>query len=222
LWHIMKIYSAYGVSNFIICLGYKGSLIKEYFVNYYLHQSDLTIEIGGDITYHSTPAEPWRITMIDTGDASMTGGRIKRVRDHLPADRPFFMTYGDGVGDVRIDRLLDMHLSHGKKATVTAVRPLARFGALDMHGSQVAGFKEKPESEGGYINGGFFVLDPSVIDLINGDDTVWEQGPLERLAATGELHAYTHDSFWQPMDTLRDKRHLEELWTSGSAPWKIF
>jgi glucose-1-phosphate cytidylyltransferase len=222
LWHIMKIYSAFGVDNFVICLGYKGTLIKEYFANYYLHRSDLTIEPGGKLTYHSTPAEPWRVTLIDTGDASMTGGRIRRVRNHLPDDRPFFMTYGDGVGDVKIDQLLDMHLSHGKKATVTAVTPLARFGALDLHGTRVAGFKEKPESEGGYINGGFFVLDPSVIDLIEGDDTVWEQGPLERLAQAGELQAFMHDSFWQPMDTLRDKRHLEELWASGAAPWKVF
>ena len=220
LWHIMKIYSHYGVNHFVICLGYKGYKIKEYFANYFLHQSDVTITMGGETTYHAVQAEPWRVTLIDTGDESMTGGRIKRVRPYIPADRPFFMTYGDGVADISIERLLEAHRAHGRKATVTAVRPLARFGALSLEGDKVLGFKEKPISEGGYINGGFFVLDPSVIDLIEGDQTIWEQEPLERLARDGELHAFFHDAFWQPMDTLRDKHQLEELWASGGAPWR--
>ena len=220
LWHIMKIFSAYGVNHFVICLGYKGYKIKEYFANYYLHQSDVTIAMGGGTTYHAVQAEPWRVTLIDTGEATMTGGRLKRVRAYLPADLPFFMTYGDGVGDVDVDALLETHVAHGDRATVTAVRPLARFGALDLDGDKVRAFKEKPVSEGGYINGGFFVLEPSVIDLVQGDETLWEQEPLERLAHAGELHAHFHESFWQPMDTLRDKHHLEELWNTGAAPWR--
>ncbi len=221
LWHIMKIYSHFGVNHFIICLGYKGHQIKEYFANYYLHQSDVTIQMGGEPVYHSVQAEPWKVTLIDTGEGSMTGGRIRRIRPYLPQDRPFFLTYGDGVADIDIDALLQFHQAGTARATVTAVRPLARFGALDLDGDHVRGFKEKPVTEGGYINGGFFVLAPSVIDLIDGDDTVWEQGPMERLAASGDLRAYVHDTFWQPMDTLRDKRMLEELWESGSAPWRF-
>ena len=220
IWHIMKIFSHYGVRHFVICLGYKGYKIKEYFANYFLHQSDVTLVMGGEPTYHAVQAEPWRVTLIDTGEATMTGGRLRRVRPYLADDRPFFMTYGDGVGDVRIDKLLDAHHAHGRKATVTAVRPLARFGALELNGDRVLGFREKPVTEGGYINGGFFVLEPSAVDLVGGDDTIWEQGPLETLAADGDLHAYFHHGFWQPMDTLRDKHLLEELWASGSAPWK--
>lgn len=221
IWHIMRIYSHFGVTRFTVCLGYKGYKIKEYFSNYHLHQSDVTLVMGGETIYHSEQSEPWRVTLIDTGDHSMTGGRIRRVRPYLPDDRPFFMTYGDGVGDVRIDSLLEAHLAGGRKATVTAVRPLARFGALDLHGDAVRGFVEKPVTEGGFINGGFFVLDPSVIDLIDDDATVWEQGPLEKLAAAGELGAFIHEGFWQPMDTLRDKNHLEELWASGQPPWRL-
>jgi glucose-1-phosphate cytidylyltransferase len=223
LWHIMKIYTQYGVTNFVICLGYMGYKIKEYFANYRLHQSNLTIDLAtGDALYHSVDAEPWRVSLIDTGPDSMTGGRIKRVQPYLPADRPFFLTYGDGVGDVDIGGLLDHHLAHGRKATVTAVRPLARFGALELAGDEVRAFKEKPPGEVGYINGGFFVLEPSVLDYIAGDDTVWELEPLERLAREGDLRAYFHDGFWQPMDTLRDKHHLEELLRERKAPWKIW
>ncbi len=220
LWHIMKIYSAFGVNHFVVCLGYKGYKIKEYFANYHLHQSDVTMTMGGEVVYHSVQSEPWRVTLIDTGDESMTGGRLRRVRSYLPADRPFFMTYGDGVGDVDIARLLQFHQTHGDRATVTATRPKARFGALELAGDRVMAFQEKPVSEGGYINGGFFVLEPSVIDLIEGDHTIWEQEPLERLAHAGELHAFLHDGFWQPMDTLRDKVQLNELWASGQAPWR--
>ena len=222
IWHIMKIYSSFGVNNFIVCLGYKGYKIKEYFANYYLHQNDVTFTMGAEPTFHSVQAEPWRVTLIDTGDHTMTGGRLRRIRDYLPKDQPFFMTYGDGVGDIDIAKLLETHQKHGKKATVTAVRPLARFGALELDGDKVLAFQEKPISESGYINGGFFVLDPSALDLVKGDDTVWEQGPLETLAHTGELHAYFHNSFWQPMDTLRDKQHLEELWNKNAAPWRVF
>jgi glucose-1-phosphate cytidylyltransferase len=222
LWHIMKIYTHFGVRHFVICLGYKGYMIKEYFANYFLHQSDLTIEMGGEITFHAAKAEPWKVTLIDTGENSMTGGRVRRVRDYLPKDRPFFMTYGDGVGDVPIDQLLAFHGEHGRKATVTAVRPLARFGALELDDHAVRAFKEKPISEGGYINGGFFVLEPSVIDLIDGDSTIWEQQPLEKLASGDQLRAFFHEGFWQPMDTLRDKQQLEELWAAGKARWRLW
>lgn len=223
LWHIMKIYTQYGVTDFIICLGYLGYKIKEYFANYRLHQSNLTIDMRtGDSHYHSVDAEPWRVSLIDTGQDTMTGGRIRRVRDYLPKDKPFFLTYGDGVGDVDIDGLLKHHVSHGRKATVTAVRPLARFGALELEGDKVHAFKEKPPGEVGYINGGFFVLEPSVIDYISGDETLWELDPLERLAREGDLRAHFHDGFWQPMDTLRDKHHLEELLRDNKAPWKTW
>jgi glucose-1-phosphate cytidylyltransferase len=222
LWHIMKIFSHYGVRNFVICVGYKGYMIKEYFSNYFLHESNVTFEMGKETIYHEVNAEPWRVSVIDTGENSMTGGRIRRVRDHIPKDRPFFMTYGDGVSDVNISALYDFHVSNKRKATVTAVRPLARFGALEMDGAKVRGFKEKPASEGGYINGGFFVLEPSVIDYIESDSTVWEQGPLERIVAEGDLDAFVHEGFWQPMDTLRDKQHLEELWANGKASWRCW
>jgi glucose-1-phosphate cytidylyltransferase len=218
----MKIYSHFGIRHFVICLGYKGYMIKEYFANYFLHQSDVTIEMGGEMTFHSPKAEPWRVTLIDTGANTMTGGRLKRVQEYLPQDRPFFMTYGDGVADIAIDRLLDFHQSHGKQATVTAVRPMARFGALDIEGDAVRSFKEKPFGEGGYINGGFFVLAPAVLDLIENDATVWEQQPLQRLAASDNLRALQHDGFWQPMDTLRDRFHLEDLWANGQAKWRVW
>ncbi len=221
IWHIMRIYSHFGARHFVICCGYKGYKLKEYFANYTLHESNVTFVMGGEPIFHSVQAEPWRVTLIDTGEATMTGGRLRRVRDHLPADRPFFMTYGDGVADVDVGALLETHQAHGKAATVTAVRPLARFGALDLDGDKVKGFKEKPTSEGGYINGGFFVLEPRVIDLIEGDATIWEQEPLERLAAAGELQAHFHEKFWQPMDTLRDKHHLEHLWQTHQAPWRL-
>jgi glucose-1-phosphate cytidylyltransferase len=222
LWHIMKIFSQYGVKNFVICCGYKGYMIKEYFANYFLHESNVTIEMGKPTIFHEVNAEPWRVSVVDTGEHSMTGGRIRRIRDYIPQDRPFFMTYGDGLSDVDIGALYDFHSAHGKKATVTAVRPLARFGALDLHGTNVRAFKEKPSSEGGYINGGFFVLSPSVIDYIQGDTTVWEQEPLEQIARENNLEAFMHEGFWQPMDTLRDKQQLEDLWVSGKARWKLW
>jgi len=220
LWHIMKLFASYGVRDFVICLGYMGYKIKEYFANYHLHSADVTFEPDGSMTFHRVTAEPWRVTLIDTGEETMTGGRVRRIRPYLPEGRPFFLTYGDGVSDVDIEALLAFHQSHGQKATVTAVRPLARFGALDMAGDRVIAFKEKPIEEGGYINGGFLVLDPSVTDYVADDSTIWEQEPMERLARENELRAFTHDGFWQPMDALRDKHLLMELWESGNAPWK--
>ena len=222
LWHIMKIYSHYGIDDFIICAGYKGYQITEFFANYGLHQSDVTIDIGAKtIDVHDTRAEKWRVTLLDTGADTMTGGRLKRVREHV-GDETFCLTYGDGVADVDIRALLKFHGSHGLDATVTAVRPPGRFGALALDGDRVGGFIEKPEGDGSWINGGFFVLSPKVLDRIEGDATVWEQAPLESLARDGQLAAYRHDGFWQPMDTLRDKRHLEELWASGKAAWKVW
>ncbi len=222
LWHIMKIYSTYGVRNFIVCLGYKGYMIKEYFANYFLHNADVTIDlVTNSVEVHHKWVEPWRITFVETGADTMTGGRLKAVRQHIPTDGPFCMTYGDGVAAIDIGALVAFHAAHGRKATITAVAPPGRFGALDLHGDMVRGFREKPAGDGGLINGGFFVCDPSVIDLIDGPDTLWEQQPLERLAETGELVAYRHDGFWQPMDTLRDKLHLEQLWQAG-APWKCW
>jgi glucose-1-phosphate cytidylyltransferase len=220
IWHIMKIYSAHGVNEFIVCLGYKGYLLKEYFANYYLHESDVTFDIGRNVTeVHHRRAEPWRVTLVDTGAETMTGGRLRRVADYIGRET-FCMTYGDGVASIDVKRLLDFHNTHGCLATLTAVRPPGRFGALKLDTHRVQAFQEKPDGDGGWINGGFFVLSPKVIDYIEGDHTVWEQEPLMRLAAEGELCAYGHDGFWQPMDTLRDKRHLEELWQSGRAPWK--
>lgn len=220
LWHIMKSYSAYGIDEFIICLGYKGYVIKEYFANYYLHMTDMTIDLGGNRRVaHRGGAEPWKVTLIDTGEASMTGGRLRRVRDFVRGG-PFCMTYGDAVSTVDISALIAFHVSHGRLATVTAVPPPARFGALDLDGARVRGFREKPEGMGQFINGGFFVLDPRVLDLIEGDTTIWERGPMERLAADGQLQAFRHSGFWQPMDTLRDKRELDALWNSGQAPWR--
>jgi glucose-1-phosphate cytidylyltransferase len=218
----MKTYAAHGVRDFVICLGYMGYKIKEYFANYYLHSADVTFEPGGSVTYHRVTAEPWRVTLIDTGEDTMTGGRVRRISSYLPKDRPFFLTYGDGVSDVDITELLAFHQSHGRMATVTAVRPLARFGALDLEGSAVRAFKEKPVEEGGFINGGFMVLQPEAANYPADDTTVWEQGPMERLAEEGNLQAFFHEGFWQPMDALRDKSHLVDLWERGQAPWKIW
>ena len=220
IWHIMKIYSYYGVHEFIVCLGYKGYMIKEYFANYFLHTSDVTIDLKEQsLDVHQNWGEPWRITLVDTGADTMTGGRLKRVRPYLRENAPFCLTYGDGLSDINIGKLLEFHAFHGRKATITAVAPPGRFGALEMDGNIVRAFREKPAGDGGLINGGFFVADPSVIDLIDGPDTIWEQGPLEKLARAGELAAFRHDGFWQPMDTLRDKLYLEQLWQDG-APWK--
>jgi glucose-1-phosphate cytidylyltransferase len=221
IWHIMKMYSGFGVNEFVICLGYKGYMFKEYFANYSLHLADVTFDLEKNrTTVHRDGSEPWKITLIDTGEDTMTGGRIRRVREYLN-NEPFCLTYGDGVSDVDIGRGIRFHMEHGKDATVTAVRPPGRFGALDFgENDSVNGFVEKPMGDGGWINGGFFVLNPSVLDRIKGDTTVWEQEPLKGLAKDGQLMAYRHEGFWQPMDTLRDKRHLEELWASGEAPWK--
>ncbi len=220
LWHIMKIYSGHGINDFLVCLGYKGYLIKEYFANYFLHMSDVTIDLAGNsMEVHQSWGEPWRITMVETGVDTMTGGRLKRIRPYLTEGEPFCFTYGDGVADVNITELMAFHNAHGCKATVTAVAPPGRFGALEFDGDHVRNFREKPAGDGGLINGGFFVADPSVLDLIEGDDVVWEQGPLEALAHSGELVGFRHDGFWQPMDTLRDKIYLEECWRGG-APWK--
>ena len=222
LWHILKIYSHYGIHDFIICLGYKGYLIKEYFANYFLHTSNVTFDMTKNkMTVHDNRTEPWKVTLVDTGDETMTGGRLKRVGDYLNG-HTFCMTYGDGVGDVNIGELLKFHKKSRGLATLTAVQPPGRFGALELKGARVDGFVEKPQGDGGWINGGFFVLEPKVLELIAGDETVWEKEPLKGLAKNGNLNAYFHKGFWQPMDTLRDKNHLEELWSSGKAPWKVW
>lgn len=222
LWHIMKMYSSHGINDFIICLGYKGYLIKEYFANYFLHTADVTIDlVKNAMEVHQNWSEPWRITLVETGEATMTGGRLKAIAPHLTAAEPFCFTYGDGVSDIDIGALIRFHRAHGKLATITAVAPPGRFGALEFDGDLVTNFREKPTGDGGMINGGFFVADPAVLDLIPGSDTIWEQEPLETLAARRELAAYRHDGFWQPMDTLRDRIHLEELWAAG-APWKTW
>lgn len=221
LWHIMKIYLAHGIRDFVICCGYKGYMIKEYFANYALHMSDVTIDMeSNSIEVHRKKAEPWRITLVDTGETTQTGGRLKRVADHIDGD--FCMTYGDGVGSVDITALVAFHKRHGKLATMTAAQPPGRFGALQLHGSSVTSFLEKPTGDGGWINGGFFVLSRKTLDLIRDDATLWEREPLESLAADGQLEAYLHHGFWQPMDTLRDKNHLEDLWSSGKAPWQVW
>ncbi|MEA2840919.1 MAG: glucose-phosphate cytidylyltransferase [Methylobacteriaceae bacterium] len=222
LWHIMKIYSHFGINDFVLCLGYKSYVVKEYFSNYGLHLSDVTFDFKlHQMTVHRRDVEPWKITLVDTGLETMTGGRLKRVRPYL-GDEPFCMTYGDGVADIDIGALTAFHLAHGADATVTAVQPAGRFGALRTEGDLVTGFQEKPSGDGGWINGGFFVLHPRVIDRITGDNTVWEQEPLESLAADRQLGAYRHQGFWQAMDSLRDKRHLEELWAAGRAPWRLW
>lgn len=223
LWHIMKMYSAHGINDFIICCGYKGYVIKEYFANYFLHMSDVTFDMSANQMHvHNQRAEPWKVTLIDTGDNSMTGGRLRRVAEHIKDEEAFCFTYGDGVSDVNISETIAFHKSHGKLATLTATFPPGRFGALDIENGQVHSFKEKPKGDGAMINGGFFVLSPKVLHLIEADQTVWEQYPLMKLAEDGELMAYKHEGFWQPMDTLRDKVHLEELWTENSAPWKTW
>lgn len=223
IWHIMKVYAAHGVNDFIVCLGYKGYLIKEYFANYFLHTADVTIDLKKNaMEVHQNWSEPWRITLVETGADTMTGGRLKAIRPYLQDGEPFCFTYGDGVAGIDITDLIAFHRGHGKKATITAVAPPGRFGAIEFDGGDfVRSFREKPDGDGGMINGGFFVADASVIDYIDGPDTAWEQEPLERLAAEGELVAYRHKGFWQPMDTLRDKVHLEELWRNG-APWKCW
>ena len=221
LWHIMKMYSHHGIHDFIICCGYKGYVIKEYFANYFLHTSDVTFDMQGNSMHvHEKRAEPWKVTLVDTGDDSMTGGRLGRVADYVKNEDAFCFTYGDGVGDMDISATIDFHRKHGKSATLTATYPPGRFGALDIRNSQVMNFKEKPKGDGAMINGGFFVLAPKVLNSIKGDSTIWEQEPLINLAEEGELMAYEHHGFWQPMDTLRDKHLLEDLWTSGKAPWK--
>jgi len=222
LWHIMKIYSRHSVNEFIICCGYKGYMIKEYFANYFMHMSDVTFDMGlNKMQIHENFAEPWKVTLVDTGEDTFTGGRLKRVRKYL-GNESFCFTYGDGLGDVDITALIGFHRTHGRLATVTVVQPPGRFGAMNLSGNQVKTFVEKPQGDGLYVNGGFFVLEPKVIDLIDGDDTIWEHTPLESLAVKGQLQAYKHDKFWQPMDTIRDKHQLEELWTSGKAPWKVW
>lgn len=222
LWHIMKIYSHYGINDFVVCLGYRGYVIKEYFANYFLHMSDVTFDMAQNrMEVHQNSAEPWRVTLVDTGPDTLTGGRLKRVRDYLGTET-FCFTYGDGVADIDIAAQLACHREHGKLATVTAIQPPGRYGALDIHGGQVTSFQEKPAGDGAWVNGGFFVLDPRVIDYIDGDQSSWEAEPLLRLASEGELMSYQHRGFWQPMDTMRDKNQLEELWQSGRAPWKIW
>lgn len=223
LWHIMKSYSAYGINDFVICCGYKGYVIKEYFANYFLHTSDVTFDMqNNQMEVHTRNAEPWKVTLVDTGDDTLTGGRLKRVQQYVHDEEMFCFTYGDGVSDVNVGELIKFHKAHGKLATLTAVQPPGRFGALDMNGSSVRGFTEKPQGDGGWINGGFFVLSPKCIDLIDSDKSSWEGEPLSHLAQKGELMAYEHTGFWQPMDTLRDKNHLEDLWQSGKASWKIW
>lgn len=223
LWHIMKLYSAHGVHDFVICCGYKGYLIKEYFANYFLHMSDVTFDMEHNrMEVHQRKAEPWRVTLVDTGEETMTGGRLKRVADYIRGEEAFCFTYGDGVADIDITREIAFHRGHGKWATVAAVQPPGRYGALQMAGEQVAGFSEKPRGDGGLINGGFFVLSPKCLDLIEADHTSWESEPLMRLAESGQLMAFPHQGFWQPMDTLREKNLLESLWDSGKAPWKVW
>ncbi len=223
LWHILKLYSAHGINDFVICLGYKGYVIKEYFANYFLHMSDVRFDMqNNQMEVHQRKAEPWRITLVDTGDETMTGGRLKRVAEYVKNEEAFCLTYGDGVADIDIGALVNYHRQHGKRATVTAVQPPGRYGALNMDGKIVRGFIEKPQGDGGWINGGFFVLSPDCLKLIADDTTPWEGHPLSQLAAQGDLMAFEHHGFWRPMDTLRDKNYLEELWIGGSAPWKIW
>lgn len=223
LWHIMKMYSSYGINDFVICCGYKGYVIKEYFANYFLHMSDVTFNMrDNSMEVHNKRAEPWNVTLVDTGEHSMTGGRLRRVAEYVKDEESFCFTYGDGVGDIDIADSISFHKQHGKAATLTATYPPGRFGALDIQNKQVMNFKEKPKGDGAMINGGFFVLTPKVLDYLADDSTIWEQEPLRGLAEDGELMAYEHQGFWQPMDTLRDKNLLEELWEAGKAPWKTW
>lgn len=221
LWHIMKSYSSHGIHEFVICCGYKGYIIKEFFANYFLHTSDVTFDMQtNSMQVHERHAEPWKVTLVDTGDATMTGGRLKRVRQYVEHEEAFCFTYGDGVADIDIAATVQFHRRHGLLGTMTAVQPPGRFGAVDLDGERIAAFREKPQGDGSWINGGYFVLSPKVIEHIKEDATIWEREPMETLARDGQFAAYRHDGFWQPMDTLRDKQHLEELWQSGKAPWK--
>jgi glucose-1-phosphate cytidylyltransferase len=223
LWHLMKIYSSHGINDFIVCCGYKGYIIKEYFANYFLHMSDVTFDMTNNkMKVHQQNSEPWTVTLVDTGEDTQTGGRLKRVASYLKNEKAFCFTYGDGLANVDITKLIKFHESHGKLATVTAVQPPGRYGALNRDNDLVTGFVEKPKGDGGWINGGFFVLSPECFDYIDSDDTPWEQKPLRDIAIKGELMAYEHKDFWQPMDTLREKNLLEELWDSGNAPWKTW
>lgn len=223
LWHIMKIYAVHGICDFVICCGYKGYVIKEYFANYFLHMSDVTFDLEHNhMEVHHRYAEPWRVTLVDTGEHTLTAGRLKRVAEYVRDDEAFCFTYGDGVADLDISALVDFHRKHEKLATVTAVQPQGRYGALNIDDDAVRGFIEKPKGDGGWINGGFFVLSPRVLDYIEGDMTSWEAGPLEKIASEGQLAAWRHRGFWQPMDTLRDKNHLEQLWQANKAPWKLW
>jgi len=223
LWHILKTYSHHGINDFVICCGYKGYVIKEYFANYFLHMSDITFDMSNNsMEVHQKNAEPWKVTLVDTGEETMTGGRLKRVRQYLNDDEDFCFTYGDGVGDVDITETINFHKQQNTLATLSAMQPPGRFGALGLSNNKVHGFQEKPQGDGGWINGGFFVMSPKVIDYIDGDQTVWEKEPMEGLAKDNQLSAYFHNGFWQPMDTLRDKVHLEELWQAGKAPWKVW
>lgn len=222
LWHVLKIYSAHGINDFIICLGYKGYIIKEYFANYFLHMSDVTFDMAANkMEVHQNNTEPWRVTLVDTGENTMTGGRLKRVCNYLD-DGDFCLTYGDGIGDIDVTKLIAFHRAQKRLATITATQPPGRFGALKVEHNRIVGFQEKPQGDGSWINGGFFVLSPKVIDYIEGDHTIWEREPLERLAMDGEISAYCHEGFWQPMDTLRDKMLLEEMWAGGKGTWKIW
>ena len=223
LWHIMKLYSFHGINDFIICCGYKGYIIKEYFANYFLHMSDVTFDMeNNQMHVHDNKSEPWRVTLVDTGATSMTGGRLKVVQRYLADEENFCLTYGDGVSDVNITELIKHHNSEGLLATLTAVQPPGRFGVLDMAGNRITGFEEKPHGDGSWINGGYFVLSPKVIDYIADEQTIWEKGPMQRLASEGQLSSYSHNGFWQPMDTLRDKNYLEKLWQSENTPWKVW
>jgi glucose-1-phosphate cytidylyltransferase len=223
LWHIMKLYAAFGVTEFIVCLGYKGYMIKEYFANYFLHQADVTFDMAENrVEYHDCRVEPWKVTLVDTGEETMTGGRLLQIGKYLTAGEPFCMTYGDGLSNIDIKAQIAFHESHGRQATVACVRPPARFGRIVAQDARVTSFEEKPTAEGGLINGGFFILNPSVLELIEGNDTVWEKEPLENMAADSQLAAWVHRGFWQPMDTLRDKQYLNSLWESGAAPWKLW
>lgn len=223
LWHIMKMYSSHGIHDFVICCGYKGYILKEYFANYFLHMSDVTFDmVSNTMEVHQQYAEPWKVTLVDTGEETLTGGRLKRVANYLMDEESFCFTYGDGVSDIDITKEVSFHREHGKLATVAAVQPPGRYGAIQLEGWQVTGFTEKPRGDGGLINGGFFVLSPKCLELIEGDASSWEGAPINRLSEMGELMAFEHTGFWQPMDTLRDKNHLEELWASGNAPWKVW
>ena len=223
LWHIMKMYSHYGINDFIVCCGYKGYVIKEYFANYFMHMSDITFDMStNSMKVHQMKAEPWKVTLVDTGEDTMTGGRLKRVARYIDDHEPFCFTYGDGVSDVDIGKSIAFHKQHGLLATLTATLPPGRFGALDIQSDKVSTFKEKPKGDGAMVNGGFFVLSPNVIALIRDDTTIWEREPLERLSEDGQLAAFQHAGFWQPMDTLRDRTYLEELWATGKAPWKVW